>query len=165
MRGRAPHPSMVPQRVRAEKGVGPFFPPGLRHFSALAVSPSLSVALRLAGRWGPRNPIKPALGSLRSSENWQQRGIREFFNSLLRNLWSEVAPNGVAAVAARIVPRKRPAGFRPKAYAEISTTKSARRRSMAQTKPGRTEPGDWIRYSALVERLSGLHCDVREENH
>ena len=60
-----------------------FAPSGLRHFSDLAVSPSLSVALRLAGRWGPRNPIKPALGSLRSSENWPQRGIREFFNSLL----------------------------------------------------------------------------------
>ena len=37
------------------------------------MSPSLSVALRL----------RPALGSLRSSENWQQRGIRELFNSLL----------------------------------------------------------------------------------
>ena len=44
-------------------------PSGLRQFSTLAMSPSLSVALWLAGRWGPRNPIKPALGSLRSSEN------------------------------------------------------------------------------------------------
>ena len=65
--------------------MGPFLPTGLRHFSALAVSPSLSVALGPAGRWGPRNPIKPALGSWRSSENWQQRGIRGFFNSLLED--------------------------------------------------------------------------------
>jgi hypothetical protein len=58
-------------------------PSGLRQFAALAVSPSLSVALRLCGEMGTPHPIKPALGSLRSSENWQQRGIREFFNSLL----------------------------------------------------------------------------------
>ena len=84
MRGRGPSPFHgAPKEFAPRKGWDPFFPPGLRHFSALAVSPSLSVALRLAGRWGPRNPIKPALGSWRSSENWQQRGIREFFNSLL----------------------------------------------------------------------------------
>jgi len=32
---------------------------------------------------GTPHPIKPALGSLRPSENWQQRDIRGFFNSLL----------------------------------------------------------------------------------
>ena len=84
MRGRGPSPFHgAPKSSRRERGWDPFFPPGLRHFSDLAVSPSLSVALRLAGRWGPRNPIKPALGSLRSSENWQQRSMREFFNRLL----------------------------------------------------------------------------------
>ena len=51
-----------------------FAPSGLSHFFGPRLSPSLSVALRL----------RPALGSLRSSENWQKRGIREFFNSLLR---------------------------------------------------------------------------------
>jgi hypothetical protein len=51
------------------KGWDPFFPPRLRQFSALAMSPSLSVALRLCGEMGTPHPIKPALGSLRSSEN------------------------------------------------------------------------------------------------
>jgi hypothetical protein len=79
------HAERCPKEFAPRKGWDPFFPPGWRQFPALAVSPSLSVALRLAGRWGSRNPIKPALGSLRSSENWQQPGIREFFNSLLRH--------------------------------------------------------------------------------
>ncbi len=37
----------------------------------------------LRGDGDPATPIKPALGSWRSSENWQQRGLRAFFNSLL----------------------------------------------------------------------------------
>jgi hypothetical protein len=39
---------------------------------------------------GTPHPIKPALGSLRSSENWQQCGIREFFNSLLSGVQRQV---------------------------------------------------------------------------
>ena len=68
------------------------------------------------------------------------------------------------AVAVRIVSRKRPVGFRPKAYSEISTTKGARRRSMAQTELSEQglPTGLGIR---PVDRLSGLHCDLREENH
>ena len=51
MRGRGPSPFHgAPKSSRRS---------GLRHFSDLAVSPSWSVALRL----------RPALGSLRSSEN------------------------------------------------------------------------------------------------
>ena len=57
----------MPRRVRALR-VALIFGP--------RVVAKLSVALRL----------RPALGSLRSSENWQQRGIREFFNSLLGRL-------------------------------------------------------------------------------
>ena len=83
MRGRAPSPFHgAPKSSRAQKGVGPFLPTRVAPLFDLAVSPSLSVARRLAGRWGPRNPIKPALGSLRSSENGQQRGIREFFSTV-----------------------------------------------------------------------------------
>jgi len=56
MRGRAPSPFHgAPKSSRLERG-GTLLPTGLRHFSALVVSPSLSVALRLAGRWGPRTP-------------------------------------------------------------------------------------------------------------
>ncbi len=74
MRGKGPLTlPRCPKEFAPRKGWDPFFPPGLRHFSALAVSTSLSVALRL----------RPALGSWRSFENWQQRGIREFFDSLL----------------------------------------------------------------------------------
>jgi hypothetical protein len=87
VRGRGPSPFQgAPKSSRPERGGDPFFPPGLRQFATLAVSPSSSVALRLCGEMGTPHPIKPALGSLRSSENWQQRGIREFFNSLLDNL-------------------------------------------------------------------------------
>jgi hypothetical protein len=80
MRGRGPSPFHgAPKSSRPEKG-GTLS----SHQGGATFRPSrCRQALRLAGRWGPRNPIRPALGSLRSSENWRQRGIREFFNSLL----------------------------------------------------------------------------------
>jgi hypothetical protein len=68
---------------RAQKGVGPFLPTEVAPiFGPRGVA---KLVRRTAGLWGDGDPhpIKPALGSLRSSENWQQRGIREFFNSLL----------------------------------------------------------------------------------
>ncbi len=57
------------EKPTPRKGWDPFFPPRLRQFSALAMSPSVSVALRYCGEMGIPHPIKPALGSLRSSEN------------------------------------------------------------------------------------------------
>jgi hypothetical protein len=49
------------------KGWDPFFPSRLRQFSALAMSAKL--VRSTAALWEPPHPIKPVLGSLRSSEN------------------------------------------------------------------------------------------------
>ena len=60
MRGRGPSPFHGAPKSSRLKGRDFFFSPGLRQFSDLAVSPSLSVALRLAGENG-----HPTLSSLR----------------------------------------------------------------------------------------------------
>ena len=82
MRGRGPSPFHdAPKSSRLERGGDPFFPPRLRQFSALAMSPSWSVAPRLCGEMGTPHPIKPALGSLRSSEKltatWHTRVFQQ----------------------------------------------------------------------------------------
>ena len=101
-----------PKEFTPRKGWDPFFPPGLRPFSALAVSPSLSVALRL----------RPALGSLRSSENSQQRGIREFFNSLLGAQAARAVVRGVHSPEAES--RTEPSAYTELAPVEASTVSS-----------------------------------------
>ena len=57
MRGRGPSPFHdAPKSSRLERGWDPFFPPGWRYFSDLAVSPSLIRSTAACGEMGTPQP-------------------------------------------------------------------------------------------------------------
>ena len=83
-------------RVRAEKGVGPFLPTRVAPLFGPRGVAKLVRSTAACGEMGTPQPHQAcAWLSLRSSENWQQRGIRELFNSLLGASSSPKRPSAV----------------------------------------------------------------------